>query len=133
MLIIVLTFRVVLAEVPGPRRCKQRVGRSNILIDKDFRDLLPKGTCTLECQSKVGMNSALLNGVNRLARHTHMVGKICPGAVSGRIVLHVFVRNLFLASINIGNVYISDRYISRATPLKVYMTRVERTIAAGHS
>ena len=42
------------------------VGRSNILIDKDFRDLLPKGASNFEGQTQVGVKSALINAVDGL-------------------------------------------------------------------
>jgi hypothetical protein len=49
---------------------------SNILIDKDFRDLLPKGAGNFECQSQVGVKSAPFDGVDGLARHTHLGGQL---------------------------------------------------------
>jgi hypothetical protein len=55
---------------------KQRVGRSNILIDKDFRDLLPKGAGNFEGQTQVGVKSALFNGVDRLTRHADLGGEL---------------------------------------------------------
>ncbi len=52
------------------------VGRSNILIDKDFRDLLPKGASNFEGQTQVGVKSALFNAVDGLACHTHPGGQL---------------------------------------------------------
>jgi len=56
---------------------EQKVSRSNILIDKDFRDLLPKGAGNFEGETQVGVKSALLNAVDGLARHTHLGGQLC--------------------------------------------------------
>ena len=50
---------------------------SNILIDKDFRDLLPKGAGNFEGQTQVGVKSALFNAVDGLARHAHLGGELC--------------------------------------------------------
>src|SRR6266850_1923847 len=50
---------------------------SNILIDKHFRDLLPKGACNLECQPQVRVKSALFNGVDGLGCHAHLGGQLC--------------------------------------------------------
>jgi hypothetical protein len=58
---------------------KQRIGSSNIVIDKDFRDLLPKGAGNFEGQTQVGVKSALFNAVDGLARHTHLGGQHCLG------------------------------------------------------
>jgi len=50
---------------------------SNILVDKHFRDLLPKGAGNFECQPQVGVKPTLFNGVDRLARHTYLGGQLC--------------------------------------------------------
>jgi len=50
---------------------------SNILVDKHFSDLLPKGAGNFECQPQVGVKPTLFNGVDRLARHTHLGGELC--------------------------------------------------------
>ena len=52
---------------------------SNILIDKHFRDLLPKGAGNFECQPQVGVKLTLFNAVDRLARHTHLGSQLCLG------------------------------------------------------
>jgi hypothetical protein len=50
---------------------------SNILVDKHFSDLLPKGAGNFEGQTQVGVKSALFNAVDGLARHTHLGGQLC--------------------------------------------------------
>jgi hypothetical protein len=50
---------------------------SNILVDKHFSDLLPKGAGNFEGQTQVGVKSALFNGVDSLARHAHLGGELC--------------------------------------------------------
>jgi len=50
---------------------------SNILVDKHFSDLLPKGAGNFEGQTQVGVKSALFNGVDGLARHAHLGGQLC--------------------------------------------------------
>jgi hypothetical protein len=52
---------------------------SNILVDKHFSDLLPKGAGNFEGQTQVGVKSALFNAVDGLARHTHPGGQLCLG------------------------------------------------------
>jgi hypothetical protein len=48
-----------------------------ILIDKDFRDLLPKGAGNLEGQPQVRVKPALFNAVDGLACHTHLGCQLC--------------------------------------------------------
>jgi hypothetical protein len=50
---------------------------SNILVDKHFSDLLPKGAGNFEGQTQVGVKSALFNAVDGLARDTHLGGQLC--------------------------------------------------------
>jgi hypothetical protein len=52
------------------------VGRSNILVDEHFRNLLSKGAGNFEGQTQVGVKSALFNAVDGLARHTHLGGQL---------------------------------------------------------
>ncbi len=62
------------------RRFPNRAERaSNILIDKHFSDLLPKGAGNFEGQTQVGVKPTLFNGVDRLARHTDLGGELCLG------------------------------------------------------
>jgi hypothetical protein len=49
---------------------------SNNLIDKDLRDLLPKGAGNFEGQKQVGVKSTLFNAIDGLARHTHLGGQL---------------------------------------------------------
>jgi hypothetical protein len=62
----------------------KRVVSSNILIDKDFRGLLPKGAGNFEGQRQVRVKSALFNGVDGLAGHAHMGGQLCLGPLPFR-------------------------------------------------
>jgi hypothetical protein len=51
-------------------------GASNILVDKHFSDLPPKGAGNFEGQPQVGVKPTLFNGVDRLARRTHLGGQL---------------------------------------------------------
>jgi hypothetical protein len=49
-------------------------GASNILVDKHFSDLPRNGVGKFECQPQVWVKPTPFNGVDRLARHTHLGG-----------------------------------------------------------
>jgi hypothetical protein len=54
---------------------------SNVLGGKHFCNLLPKGTGNFECQLKIRMKSTVFNGVDGLARHTYLGGKVLLGTI----------------------------------------------------
>src|SRR5579859_2927515 len=57
----------------------KRSNSSNILVEKDFRDRLPKDAGDPECQPEVWVNPALFYGVDGLACHAHLGGELCLG------------------------------------------------------